>query len=169
MAAPVVGGAHSGSGSVRVVFSPPLEFIARQAGLFGALLRVEMGALWEGFKPIMGAMEEEQWATHGQGEWPPLAASTLARKTSGEMMVETGDLKDSLVDPNRAMRVQGMSAEYGTNVSYAHFHQDGGSITGRPPQRRVIPDPVPVERRRELEVVMVAWVNRISAKTWGRI
>ena len=56
---------------------------------------------------------------------------------------------------------------WGTDVPYAHFHQDGGSVAGRPPQRKVLD--IRVEDRRKLEAAMVTWINGVSRLTFGRI
>lgn len=170
MATPVSGGVIAGKGGgVKLVLNPPVEFILRQSGAFQAALVMEMDKLFEAFKPVMGALESEWFDSNGHGEWPELAPSTVARKGHATILVDTGDLRASLVDPGRAMQIHGTSAEYGTDVEYAHWHQDGGYVAGRPPQRQVIPDPLPVETRRLLEREMVKWVDVLSAKTWGRV
>lgn len=170
MATPVVGGARSGTGGgIHITLNPPVEFILRQAGVFRNALARDLDKMYERFKPVLSKMEAEQWASKGHGAWPPLAASTLARKRGSEMMVETGNLRDSLVDPGRAMKIHGATAEWGTDVDFAIHHQDGGYVPGRPPQRQLIPDPFPVDERRKLEQVQVKWVNEIAARTFGRI
>jgi hypothetical protein len=60
-----------------------------------------------------------------------------------------------------------MQMSWGTGVEYAHWHQDGGSIPGRPPQRKVLD--VRAEDRQKLERVMVTWINLVAAETMGRI
>jgi len=158
----------AGGAGVQIKVEPPIEFILKQTGAFRRAL-FDFSSLWERFKPIMGEIEAEQFASSGRGAWPPLAESTVARKGHGEILVDTGALKASLLDPNEAMHIAGMSAWYGTEVEYAHWHQTGGTIAGRPPQRQVIPDPLPVDVRRRLETVQVAWINEIAARTVGRI
>jgi phage gpG-like protein len=162
-----VGPTSSGKGGVAIDFEPPIEFILKQAGAFRRRLE-EFASLWELFKPIMGAYEQEVFSTHAHGAWPELAQSTLRYKT-GELMVESGALRASLVDPGQAMHIQGRSAWYGTEVEYAHWHQDGGSIPGRPPQRQLIEDPFPTSTRRELEAATITWINVLARETWGLI
>lgn len=170
MPAPVTGGVISGAGGgVSLVINPPVEFILKQSGAFQRALVTEMDAMYEMFKPVLGEMEAEQWASNGHGEWPPLAPSTVARKGHSTILVDTGALRASLVDPGSAMRIMGVDAEYGTNIGYAFYHQDGGYVAGRPPQRQVIPDPIDVSIRRQLETLMVRWIDLLAAKTWGRI
>jgi hypothetical protein len=83
--------------------------------------------------------------------------------------VETGDLRSSLVDPGRAATRHGDSFEWGTDVDFAHWHQEGGSIEGRPPQRQLIPDPFPLDERRKFEREMVNYVNAAALRTRGAI
>jgi phage gpG-like protein len=169
MPAPVTGGVTSGAGGVTIHFRPPLEFIAKQAGSFGRRLR-NLEPLWDRFEPILAQVEEEQFSTHGQGAWPPLAQSTLEQKSRhgwpSDPLVRTGSLKESLTNPGAAGDKGPMRFSYGTDVEYARYHQEG---TTKMPQRQVIPDPFRVEDRRKLEQEMVKWINSEAAKAFGRI
>jgi phage gpG-like protein len=154
---------------VTIQIEPPIEFILQQTGRFQeALLNLE--PLWELVKPVAAQVEEEQFDTQGQGAWPALADSTLARKASGgwpeDPLIRTGDLKASLTDPGRAADVGPRHMIYGTDSSYAIFHQLG---TSKMPQRQVIPDPYRVEDRRKIEAAMVSFVNAAARLTFGRI
>jgi phage gpG-like protein len=160
MAAPVTGGMSSGRGGVSMQLVPPLSFILRQTGAFRAAL-MDLEPLWALFRPIMAEVEQEQFESHGHGEWPPLAESTLRQKTGGEMLVQSGEMKDSF-----SLTSSARQAEWGTSVFYAAFHQDG---TTKMPQRQVIPDPFRAEDRRKLEGAMVAYVNAAARSTFGRI
>ena len=169
MATPVISGGKSGGGGVTVKFVPPLSFLARQAGAFGRELR-DLRPLWDRFEPVMAEMEQRQFDTRGDGAWPPLAESTLRQKSMrgwpADPLVRTGALKDSLTDPGRAFTKGPMNAEYGTNIPYAHYHQDG---TSKMPARQVIPDPVKAEDRRKFEREMVRWIDSVAARTFGRV
>lgn len=169
MATPLVtGGRSSGGGGVQIVFQPPMSFIAAQAGRFRAGL-LDLVPLWDMFEPVMVALEERQFDTQGGGAWPPLAESTMLQKARhgwpAEPLVRTGDLKASLTDPGRAFTKGPMHAEWGTDVTYAHYHQDG---TTKMPMRQVIPDPFPATDRQLLEREMVTWINEVAAMTFGR-
>lgn len=166
MPSTVTGPVSSGGGGVRIQLEPPIEFILRQAGAFRHALE-NLEPLWELFKPIMAEIEEEQFATEGHGEWPGLADSTLRYRDGQPILQQTGALKASLVDPAQAAQTGPMSMSWGTDVGYAHWHQDGGTIAGRPPQRKVLD--VRVEDRRKLERAMVTWINVVAAETFGRI
>lgn len=155
----------SARGGVDITLYPPLDFILKQAARFRLRL-LDFSKLWDAFGAIMAEIEAEQWATQGHGDWPPLAASTIERKGHGEILVETGELRSSLTDPGMAMRKSAKTLEYGTNVDYARYHQEG---TPKMPMRQVITDPFRVEDRRKLEVAMVAWIDEISRETFGRI
>jgi phage gpG-like protein len=157
-----------GSGGVKIAFQPPLEFILRQNTAFQRQLLI-LDDLWDRFKPLMSEFETEWFASEGEGSWPPLADSTLRQKTGSEMLVETGTLKRSLTDAGQAARTTARTMEWATDVAYAGFHQTGGYVPGRPPQRQVIPDPFPVEWRREFERETVNYVNAAAARTWGRV
>jgi hypothetical protein len=105
------------------------------------------------------------------GTWPALAESTVAEKARlgfpVDTMVRTGDLRDSLVDPARAMRVGRNVMTWGTDVAYARHHQ-APQVDGRPPKREVIPDPMPPDLRRRFESATVAWINDVARRAYGR-
>jgi hypothetical protein len=143
-----------------------LEFIQRQSGAFSRALLTEMTMLWESFKPVMSGLEAEMWSSDGRGTWPPLAESTVRQKGHSTILVDTGALKASLIDPGTAMKISGTSAEWGTGIDYARYHQEG---TSKMPMRQVIPDPFPADTRQQLETLQVAWIDLLAAKTWGRI
>jgi hypothetical protein len=95
---PPLGGVRSGGGGVTMVFQPPVEFIVRQSARFRHELE-DLSGLWDRFEPLMSDLEERVFSTQGFGQWPALAESTRRQKGSSEIMVETGDLRSSLVDP----------------------------------------------------------------------
>jgi len=156
---------------VSLTFRPPLEFILQQSGAFRRAL-LNLGPLWDRFKSEMSKIEEERFSSEGYGEWDALADSTLRERArlgfgAGPILQRTRNLMDSLVDPARAAQTTARTMSWGSDVSYAGFHQDGGSIAGRPPQRVVLE--IRAEDRRRLETQMVSWVNEVAARTWGRI
>lgn len=165
MAQSVAGGMSAGGGGISIQLRPPVEFILRQTGEFKRRL-LHLQPLWDRFGEIMADVEEQQWSTGGGGAWPALAETS---KPGPALMVQSGALLDSLTDPGSALRTQSMSAEYGTRIEYAHWHQTGGTIPGRPPVRQVIPDPMPAESRQKLERAMVTFLNDVAADTFGRI
>lgn len=160
---------------VQIVFRPPLDFVARQHGAFRRQLE-DLTGLWRRFIPLVAAMEAQWFASHGDGAWPPLAESTVKRKQARGLSLEPlrsddrqGSLYDTLVDPQLAAVETAHSLIWSTGVPYAHWHQDGGSMAGRPPKRQVIPDPLPVEHRRQFEVATVSWVNEAAAAAFGSV
>jgi hypothetical protein len=170
MATPVTSGVtYRRGGGITMHMDPPVEFILKQTGRFQAAL-LDLDPLWELFKPIMSDIEQRQFDTQGDGQWPPLADSTVLEKERlgfpADPLVRSGDLKDSLVNPDQAMRTGLMHAEWASDIPYAGYHQDG---TSKMPQRQVIPDPFKVEDRRKLEAAMVTYVNEASRLTFGRI
>jgi hypothetical protein len=91
------------------------------------------------------AMESRRFHNEGPG-WVPLADSTVAERDrlgyGGQpMMVRTDTLALSLTRPGQEGSVFREEAEgffVGTDVPYAHWHQDGGTTDGRPPQRKLV-------------------------------
>lgn len=108
------------------------------------------------------------------GGWPP------------ETLVRTGNLLESLTDPLQAMNVESGPASarstlgtfganmmtWGTSVTddrgreYAHYHQHTQEGTmlehdygGRPPQREVIPQPLPAAWQSQMRDADDAWVR----------
>ena len=59
------------------------------------------------------------FASEGKPKWTPLAASTLARKPAGKILVRTGKLKKSLISntsPNSIWRLSQHRLEVGTKL-----------------------------------------------------
>ena len=171
----VAAGRGSGAAGVTLVLQPPVEFILRQHGAFRRALE-DLTGLWERFVPLVAAMEERWISSRGDGSWPDLAESTLASKQQRGFSLEplrTDDRPESLyrtlVDPQQAARIGPGSLIWETDVAYAHFHQDGGDVAGRPPQRQVIPDPIPLADRRTFEAATVSWLNEQAALAFGRL
>jgi phage virion morphogenesis protein len=65
--------------------------------------------------------------------WKPLAATTVARKGNGDILVKTGKLASSI-----STTVHAKHATVGTDVKYGKFHQYGGKSDTRPPQRQFL-------------------------------
>lgn len=180
MAGSLAGPASGGGWGVTVVLDPPIEFILRQTGRFRQQL-MQLDGLWERLIPLVAGMEREQFETHAHGAWPPLAESTIRDRSRGgtegsvyyDILVRTGRLRDSLIDPAAAARTTERALIWETSVPYARFHQqspddDYGFVAGRPPKRQVIPDPIPVDTRRRFETETVRWINDVAAGTFGR-
>lgn len=184
-------------GVVNLRLSPPIEFIERQTGVFRERLR-DLTPLWRRFSRTMAAIERDRFASEGGGEWPPLAASTLLEKERlgfpAFPLIRTGELYQSLTDPSRAAAFSAQEMTYGTDVPYARYHQDGGTVTRRTtrvdygagpgvgvragaqvavsqesvwhlPQRKVID--ITVADRRRLEVDMVTYINEAARVAFG--
>lgn len=138
----------------------------------------DFSSLWEDYALTMVQTEEEWFASDGGGTWPPLAPSTVRDKVRHGFPVDTlireGDLLASLTNPGVAMLIgQGRSTlgtftaktmSWGTDVKdergreYAHFHQGVDGVTGEPhdygtnpPERQVIPWPLPAHTQASLE------------------
>jgi phage gpG-like protein len=152
---------------VNVRLSPPLSFIHAQAGEFRRALD-NLEPLWDRFEHELSQIETERWDTRGYGGWAPLAESTVAQKAAHgfplDPLIRTGELRDSLTDPNRAGDKGPKQFSYGTDVPYAEYHQEG---TDRMPSRPVLE--IRLEDRRRLERETVSYVNEAAAKSWGRI
>lgn len=89
--------------------------------------------------PAIERAEEAMFASETDSSgtaWPPLAASTIARKGHDIILVETGALRASLVgETGDSIRDAGADfASFGTSDPKAAFHQDGTSrMPARPP------------------------------------
>jgi len=154
-------------GGVSLTLRPPIEFIQRQSGAFRRHLR-NLEPLWDRFKPIMSEIESKRFDEEGPG-WAALKESTIRQKAAAgyplDILIRTGDLRDSLVEEGRAAKTSAMQMEWGSDVSYAGYHQDG---TPKMAQRKVI-EIEDVEGRRKLERAMVGWINQVARETFGRI
>lgn len=167
------------------------EVRAKLAALVDNL--ADMEGLWERYGKIMAVTEGEWFASAGDGAWPPLADSTVREKVAGgwpiEPMIRRGDLLESLMDPARAMEIgQGRSTlgtftrnamTWGTDVEddrgreFAHYHQHTDPVTGEPtvaygndpPLRQVIPWPLPLQTRAEMDAADEEWVADVIRRS----
>lgn len=99
----------------------------------------DLATLWpqitEGFVKREGLWFSRQ----GEGTWPPLSDAyrdwKLKHYGSRPLLVRTGDLKESLTDPHKAVLAEtDHMLVLGSNVEYAPFHQDGTQkMPARPP------------------------------------
>lgn len=183
-------------GVVNISLSPPMRFIEEQHGAFRARLQ-DLTGLWRRFSQTMGKIGQERFQTAGYGEWAPLAPSTLADKERHGFpffpLIRTGELYQSLTEPSRAAAFSASEMTWGTDVPYAQYHQQGGTVTRRTtrsgysgpgvgiragaevavseesvwhlPQRKVLD--IRVEDRRRLETDMVSWLNQTAAEAFG--
>lgn len=70
-------------------------------------------------------IEQARFDAEGPG-WAPLSPSTLRRKAGGQIMVETGALRDSLTGgPGYIETITDFTAVFGTGDRKAVFHQSG--------------------------------------------
>lgn len=144
---------------IQAVLSPPAEFIARQVGGFRGALE-NLVPLWARFKPIMSEIEEQHFASQGGGAWPPYSPNTRVRGPA--MLVLTGGLKASLVDPGQAVLEESADRMvWGTENPLAQYHHPGGWIPGRPPQRILIPAQIEPVR---FQQATVQWLNEVAAR-----
>ena len=153
--------------AVSIKLHPPLSFIHSQARAFRRELE-NLSPLWDRFSDELVEIDQERFDTRGYGEWPALAASTLAQKAAHgfplDPMIRTRALIESLTNEGQAATKGPKQFIWGTSVEYAAYHQAG---TDRMPQRKVLE--IRTEDRRRLEHEMVSWLNESAAKTWGRI
>jgi phage gpG-like protein len=79
----------------------------------------------EGCKRLIQQQEEEVWASQGEilgDHWN--AAVQPERKTSSELLVATGALRNSMTSESSG-RIRGATLRYGTRLYYGRFHQYG--------------------------------------------
>lgn len=107
---------------------------------------LEVGPLLSAFADELRGVERDLFDAEGFGDWPPLAASTVAQKGSGSILRETDALFSSLTEQGASGATQeifGNELIFGTSVEYATFHRTG---TSRMPKR----DPLPVPRAQDM-------------------
>jgi hypothetical protein len=87
-------------------------------------------------------------ASDEDGTWQELAPSTVQQhKKVGDspphILHLTGELEESLQrsGPGHVLEVTGNSIIEGTENEKAHWHQNGGTISGRPPVRQILVAP----------------------------
>lgn len=125
--------------------APLKEEIGKLSELGGVLLDIdqkfrnaEFQSELTGFQTVLEETHKEHWAgrhTPSGSSWPPLAASTIARKGHDKPLILTSALVNAMTDrnaPGHVGEVQPRYMTYGTDIEYAGIHQDG---TNRIPQR----------------------------------
>jgi len=84
---------------------------------------------------------KQQWRDKTVVKWTSLKESTLKykeRKGYGNTpLVNTGDLKEALKN-SKVASSWNRGIIFKINIDYASYHNDGGEIDGRPPQRQFI-------------------------------
>jgi phage gpG-like protein len=95
-------------------------------------------------RAMLAAGEEEVWGTRGSAigfYWaPPLEPE---RKTNPTLLVETGALRSSLTNPSAGLPPTEVELRFGSDVSYAHFHQFG---TRKMPARKFLGIPPEIDQ-----------------------
>lgn len=111
-------------------FNSLAAFAGHLAGMVVAVEHAKHQALEEASKLVLA--EAKSLPGHPQPEWPPLAASTIARKTqpASSVLLETGKLRDSY-----QRSVGRNEARVGSNEDTAVFHELG---TSKMPPRPVL-------------------------------
>ncbi len=108
------------------------EQVAQKMQLF----RVAMHNLDEPLKQSANyvRMKTNQSFSYGgaEGQWKALAPSTVARKGSAKVLIETGRMRQDATSPSN-QRLTMNSVTLFVPTEYAHWHQYGG---GRTPQRK---------------------------------
>ena len=121
----------------------------------------DLRPVWDELADRFVGLERRQFATeglYGSGGWAPLSpryAAWKARAYPGKTILRRTDaLYESLTDRPLGVEVfEPGRMVIGSDVSYGAYHQLGGEVDGRPPQRR--PVELPELERRE-------WVKRIQ-------
>jgi phage gpG-like protein len=110
------------------------------ADLQTAFQDIDYKPLLETFMPQLAEYEAGMFAGEydsNLNDWAPLKKSTIDRKGHDRILVETGALRESLVHIGGAGNIHEVfdhGLTFGTDVEYAHFHQDGTSrMPARPP------------------------------------
>lgn len=117
---------------------------------------------FEAIAELFAEGERQQFDSEGawgSGAWSPLSPAYAVRKHAqypGTKILErTGDLKRSLTErPFGVELISPFAMVVGTNISYAHFHQDG---TSRMPRRP--PLAMPPQQRVAITKVLQRWVR----------
>ncbi len=135
--------------SPRKPYLEQLDSFAGMASIFADVYRMFDEA---DYTPTMNATAERLRETHditysamsdpNGVPWPPNKTSTIAKKGHGIVLVETGRLKASVLEPAHPDHIQdvmpdGRGMAWGTGVEYGAVHQDG-LLAPRVPQREFL-------------------------------
>lgn len=114
----------------------------------------------------------DQLASEGRrsgNPWPELSDKYREWKElnhgSLPILYLEGDMWDALFDRN-AYRVTRERLTYHPQNDYAHWHQEGGYIEGRPPQRTII-DLIP-EDYDEIDMIFQDWLDELRTTNRAR-
>ena len=95
----------------------------------------DLSEVWPKLGRIFAQAQEEVFA--GNNNWPPLAASTMLRKKSTRVLVDTGMLKQGATNPT-PITSDALSASFGVPPGhpsrvYAFWHYLGRGVPERDP------------------------------------
>lgn len=100
--------------------------------------------------------ERDAFAQGGPG-WSPLDPQTMARKSGGRVLVDSGALMESLTGID-SLDVDSDSVAVNSDVFYGRFHNTG---TGRMPRRDPTPPPSAADARKFADVFIDALMGRM--------
>jgi hypothetical protein len=126
----------------------PLEGGPALEDVFGGIVdrATDMTPAFAAIVESFHALEQVRFDQNGPG-WAPLADSTISMTGSwarsntnfDQILRDTGALLASLEGGVGGYSLMTpFSVEIGTTISYAHWHQTGGTKPGRPPQRKIV-------------------------------
>ncbi|MDA8123517.1 MAG: phage virion morphogenesis protein [Deltaproteobacteria bacterium] len=112
----------------------PIEIVVEDSGIREALSRLaaKVRNLAPAMKNIGEYLQRSTWERFDAQKdpsgkpWAKLKASTLARKKTSKILIESSRLRDSIV-----YHADNDQVEVGTNVVYAAIHQFGGKTAPR--------------------------------------
>ena len=114
-----------------------------------AKIASDMTPLWPKIGEVFAEQQREVFASGWN--WQPLERSTVLRKGSARVLVETGALMRAATSP-APIEATPIFATFGVRhaeVPYAHWHARGAGV----PERAPVPPISPAMRRAWLEVV----------------
>jgi phage gpG-like protein len=147
----------------------PLEMEVKQRGAGKAAVDVhrvgdrssDIRRLSEKVRSVYRRSETARFDNRGRGAWPPLAASTRARKAAEgldpRILHASDTLYRSLTSPRAAGQIDDRKPtefRFGTTVPYAVFHDVGKGL----PRRELI-ELTPSERR-EVEELIARYISK---------
>lgn len=105
---------------------------------------------------------------HGLSPWEPLSSEYERRKIADgygdkPILERDGSMRKALLS-KRAFRISRQELDFdpqyaNPNVDYAGWHQGGGYVPGRPPQRTIID--LTVEDEEEIEMIFYDWLDEL--------
>jgi phage gpG-like protein len=146
-----------------VIISPPASMLEANYREFGLDIRSFREPLKRSIQQVMAPSFAENFDVGGRPPWEELSAGTIARKGSGEILVDTGKLRNKVGQLNNWVITQSdAQMAQVSGVPFAGVHQFGS------PSRHIPARPFALMQDEDVTAVEQVFVEWLSERATAR-